>query len=186
MEEGQLADAKGQIVNFRNTIVIMTSNLGMAELTRQAAIGFQSADLTALEASTKKYEEIKANITKTLRDNFRPEFLNRLDHTIVFQPLGKEQISEIIHQQVKTISDRITSLGYELEITDNAIDQLIEVGFDPAFGARSLRRAIAEHVEGPVAEHILSANPKPGSVISIDFSKQNLALKTKRRHKVAA
>lgn len=181
LDEGQLVDAKGQAVNFRNTIIILTSNLGMTELTRQAAIGFQSADFSESERARRKYEEIKSNITKTLRDHFRPEFLNRLDHTIVFQPLGKPEIAQIVGQQLQKIHERVAQLGYELEVSEKAISQLAEVGFDPMFGARSLRRAIADHIEVPLSEHLLTANPKPGSVISIDYLRDNLTLKAKRK-----
>lgn len=186
MEDGQLIDAKGQTVSFRNTIIILTSNLGMAELTRQAAIGFAAATANEEHAAKQRYESIKQNITKTLTDHFRPEFLNRLDHTIVFQPLGKSEISAIIDREINKLIERVTALGYKLDIHDRAKERLISLGYDPAYGARPLRRAITEHIEGPLSDHLLSNEVELGSVIHIDYRKDSLTLKAKRRLKRAA
>jgi ATP-dependent Clp protease ATP-binding subunit ClpC len=180
MDEGQLQDAKGMTVNFRNTIIIMTSNLGMAELTRQAVIGFEADSQSEEEKSRKQYEAVKASITKTLKDQFRPEFLNRLDHTIIFQPLGKEQMLSIAKRQVQLLVDRTEKLGYKLVITTRALAHVAELGYDPAFGARPLRRAVAEHLELPLADYLLTNTVKPGDSIEIDYRKPNLTTKTKR------
>ncbi len=181
LDEGQLVDAKGLSVSFKNTIIIMTSNLGMAELTRQAAIGFGAASGDQAAIAAQRYEEIKNNLTKTLKDHFRPEFLNRLDGVIVFQPLGKEQIGQIIHKELKQLSERVKQLGYELEVEAKAVEQLATIGYDPANGARSLRRTIVEHIEGPLSDHLLAKDLRPGSTITIAYKKDNLRLSARKR-----
>lgn len=180
MDEGQLQDAKGAAVNFRNTIIIMTSNLGMAELTRQAVIGFAAQSGSQEEKSRQQYETVKNSVTKMLKEQFRPEFLNRLDHTIIFQPLGKDQMQEIAKKQVQQLVDRTARLGYKLVVAAKALTHIAELGYDPAYGARPLRRAVAEHLELPLADYLLTNDVKPGDVIEIDYQKANLTTKTKR------
>ncbi len=180
LDEGQLIDARGQAVNFRNTIIIMTSNLGMAELTRQAAIGFGAETQNEEERARKQYEAVKASVNKMLKEQFRPEFLNRLDHIITFQPLGKNELQKIVRLQIQKLIERLAERGYELTITESAIAHVAELGFDPNYGARPLRRAIAEHLELPLADYLLKSNPKPGTVIEIDYTKANLTTKSKR------
>lgn len=153
MEDGYITDAKGRRVNFRNTIMIMTSNIGMAELNRQAAIGFKTKD----KASTKeRYEAIRSRVQDELKQYFRPEFLNRLDKVVIFKPLGLEEVKEIVIRQLNSLSVRLLADGIELETSPEAVDFLADKGFDPEFGARPVRRAITEYIEDPLAELLIA------------------------------
>lgn len=184
-EEGQLLDAKGQSVDFRNTIIILTSNLGMAELTRQAALGFQAESTTEEERAKKRYQEIKAKVVKTLQEQFRPEFLNRLDQILIFQPLGKEEIMTIVRKELAKLAKRVLEQGYKLAITKGAMLRLVELGSDPANGARPLRRAIADNVEAVLADHLLTTVLKSGSTITVDYKDNDLTLKTNQKQRPA-
>lgn len=182
LEDGQLVDAKGLAVNFKNTIIIMTSNLGMAELTRQAVLGFAAQTLDAEAAAKQQYEAVKANVHKTLKEQFRPEFLNRLDHTIIFQPLGKSELHQITAKELEKLQSRIESLGYQVMIEESVIPHIAQLGHDPANGARPLRRAIAEHIEAPLADHLLQKRLKPEEAqLTISLKKDQLRFTTTRR-----
>ncbi len=152
MEDGYLTDAKGRRVNFRNTIIIMTSNIGMAELNRQAVIGFKTAE----GDTTNQYDRIKNQVIEKIKDHFRPEFINRLDKIIVFKPLGKPEIKEIIDRQLSQLNRRLGQDGITLDVADSAKELLSEKGFDPEFGARPIRRVITELIEDPLSDLILS------------------------------
>lgn len=152
MEDGVLTDAKGRQVNFRNAIIILTSNLGMAQLTRQAAIGFQTHN-----ANVHDYDRVEQEVRKALKDTFQPEFLNRLDGTIIFRPLSKPVLLQIVDIHLKQFAERISkTTGLKLEVTDAARELLAEKGYDPEFGARPIRRAIIEHLQDPLASALLS------------------------------
>lgn len=154
MDEGRLTDAKGRTVNFRNTIIILTSNIGMAELTRQAAIGFQANTGNSHEAD---YQRIEHHVRKSLRDKFQPEFLNRLDSTIIFKPLTKQTLLQIVDIHLKQFVERIKKdLNLELEVAEAARELIAEKGYDPEFGARPIKRAITELLQDPLAEAILA------------------------------
>lgn len=153
MEDGYLTDAKGRRVNFRNTTIIMTSNIGMQELNRQAAIGFKTKDG---QAQATRYEQIKSQVLETLKEHFRPEFLNRLDKTIIFQPLAQKEIKEIIDRQLTQLNTRLSREGISLKIEDSAKELIAEKGFDPEFGARPIRRMITELIENPLSDLILN------------------------------
>ncbi len=185
LEDGQLIDAKNQAINFRNTIIIMTSNLGMAELTRQAAIGFSATNQNEEERARRAYERVKQSVSKIIKDHFRPEFLNRLDHTIVFQPLDKAALHKIIHRELSKLTKRVADLGYQLEITERAIHHLAQLGYDPDNGARPLRRAIAEHIEVPLADYLLTNEHKKGTTLELDYRASSLAVKTRRKQRKA-
>ncbi|QQG50077.1 MAG: ATP-dependent Clp protease ATP-binding subunit [Candidatus Berkelbacteria bacterium] len=164
MEDGYLTDAKGRRVNFRNTIIIMTSNIGMAELNRQAAIGFKvgkEADVNA------RYEEIKSQINDKLKENFRPEFLNRLDRVVVFRPLSSEDVSKIVQIQIDKLSNRLLPEGIQIAVEESAREFLAEKGFDPQFGARHVRRVITEYIEDPLSELLLSGKLNKKSPIRV-------------------
>lgn len=154
MEEGILTDAKGRQVNFRHSIIILTSNLGMAALTRQAAIGFQ----TGLDVSQDAvYKRLEQHIAKALKDTFQPEFLNRLDNTVIFRPLSKATLLEIVSVHLARLVERFHhDLGLSLEITPAARDLIAEKGYDPEYGARPVKRAITQYLQDPLAEAILS------------------------------
>jgi ATP-dependent Clp protease ATP-binding subunit ClpC len=153
MEDGYLTDAKGRKVNFRNTIIIMTSNIGMAELNRQAAIGFKTDARTDLET---RYQEIKGQVLDKLKEHFRPEFLNRLDRVVVFRPLNNEDVKRIVQLQINKLTTRLLPEGIDIQIEDSAKEFLAKKGFDPQFGARHVRRVITEYIEDPLSEMLLN------------------------------
>lgn len=173
MEDGYLTDAKGRQVSFKNTIIIMTSNLGMAELNRAQAIGFKTDNG---EASDRRYEEIKTQVVERLKQEFRPEFLNRLDKIIVFKPLGKDDVMKIVDLQIKRLTDRLLPEGIEISIEPSAKEFLAEKGFDPQFGARPVRRVITEYIEDPLSEMLLTGKLSKKAPIRVLRKGEKLAL----------
>jgi ATP-dependent Clp protease ATP-binding subunit ClpC len=165
MDEGVLTDAKGRQVNFRNTIIIMTSNIGMASLTRQAAIGFQSG---GNDQAAEEYARIEHSVGKALKDTFQPEFLNRLDSTIIFKPLTKPTLMQIVDIHLKLLTNRLLKdLDIALDVTDAAKELLAEKGYDPEYGARPIKRAIMELLQDPLAEALLSEKFKEDSAVRV-------------------
>ncbi len=166
LEDGVLTDGQGNRVDFRNTIIVMTSNIGAEKLTKQAAkIGFKTEDEAQKEESA--YEEKKAEVITELKEHVRPEFLNRIDHIIVFNALNQEHIRKIVRNQVDQFAVRLREKGYDLEIDQKAINYLAEKGFDPEYGARPVRRIIQEKVEDEIAEHIVRGIFHEGDTIRI-------------------
>lgn len=163
LEDGYLTDAKGRKVNFRNTIIILTSNIGMAELNHQAAIGFKSPEDKANEG----YDKIKEKVLEELKHNFRPEFLNRLDKIIVFHPLNKEDIRHIVDIQINKLIKRLVKENIDLEISEEARNFIAEKGYDPEYGARPVRRTITEYIEDPLSEAVLSNRFQEGQKIRV-------------------
>lgn len=164
MDEGILTDAKGRKVNFRNTIIILTSNIGMAALSRQAAIGFQS---NAVEVDA-AYSKIEGFVKRALKDTFQPEFLNRLDQTIIFKPLAKTTVEQIAKLHVDELIARINKdFNLNLEIEQSALELIAESGFDPEFGARPIKRAIVDLLQDPLAEAILANRFKNMLVVRV-------------------
>jgi ATP-dependent Clp protease ATP-binding subunit ClpC len=153
MEEGKLADAKGRKVDFRNAIIILTSNIGSSVITREAALGFAGARHE--EGSESDYREMKTKLMRELRKLFRPEFLNRVDEVVVFHELKRDDIEQIVDIQLRRLNERLEEHELTLEITDTARELLVNEGFDPQFGARPLRRAIQRLIEDPLAEKLL-------------------------------
>lgn len=164
LDDGILTDGLGRRVDFRNTIIIMTSNIGVRDLKDfGAGIGF------ATKKSENQDEMMKSTIQSALRKAFSPEFLNRLDDVIVFNSLQRDSLHTIIDLMLKKLLSRVTSLGYNVELTEKAKDFLAEKGYDPQYGARPLNRAIQRYLEDPVAEEILKGDLKDGDVIMADY-----------------
>jgi ATP-dependent Clp protease ATP-binding subunit ClpC len=161
LEEGRLTDAQGRTVDFRNTVLIMTSNLGTQDL-RKANLGFAKVD----EAVT--YERMKEKVTDALKIHFRPEFLNRIDEVIVFHELSRTEVTEIVDLMMRRITTQLAGQGIGLELTDAAKVYLAERGYDPTLGARPLRRAIQRLVEDPVSERLLLKSFHAGEIIVVD------------------
>jgi ATP-dependent Clp protease ATP-binding subunit ClpC len=179
LDEGQLTDSLGRRVDFRNTIVILTSNIG----TRQIAefghgVGF---DTNAKKAT--RDEQTKSILQKALQKTFAPEFLNRIDDVIMFNSLGKEEINKIIDLELKGLYDRVRSLGYQLKIAIPARDFIAERGFDANYGARPLKRAIQKYLEDPMAEVLIKANLKEGDIIHVGFNNVKSEIKIKIQKK---
>ncbi|MDH5597118.1 MAG: ATP-dependent Clp protease ATP-binding subunit [Candidatus Peregrinibacteria bacterium] len=171
LEDGYLTDAKGKKVDFRNTIIVMTSNLGAKQLTEEASkIGFDiSTD--KLKQAEEDFKDRKEQVLKELKNHFRPEFLNRIDKTIVFKPLTSENIEKVVELQLKELDKRLGEKGYSIEATPEAISLLAQLSYKPEYGARPVRRKIQDLIEDPIAERILDGSFKEGAQIIIDRTK---------------
>jgi ATP-dependent Clp protease ATP-binding subunit ClpC len=161
LEEGKLTDNVGRVVDFRNTVILMTSNVGAETVRRQTSIGFGS---TSDEAS---YEKMREKIMDEAKKSFRPEFLNRLDDVIVFRSLSKPDLIEILELEVKKVSERLRGRKIQIVLDDKARDFLTDKGFDPIYGARPMRRAVERHLEDPLAEEILRGNVHDNDPIQV-------------------
>lgn len=179
LDDGVLTDGLGRKVDFRNTIIIMTSNIGARDLKNfGGGIGF------ATKTKQENMDEImKGTIQNALKKAFSPEFLNRLDDVIMFNALGKEEIHRIIDISLGKVFKRIKDLGYEIELTEKAKDYLAEKGFDPNYGARPLNRAVQKHLEDPLAEEILKGDVKEGDTLVADFDEKKNEIKFKVKGK---
>src|SRR5271155_3132572 len=161
LEDGRLTDAQGRTVDFRNAIVIMTSNIGAAEISKNTSIGFTVSDETGMS-----YDDMKNRIMSDLKKVFRPEFLNRIDEVIVFHKLAKGEVKEITHLMINRVRVQVAEHELQLELTDAAKDLLVEKGWDPSMGARPLRRAIQRYIEDPLADEVLrNSHMTPGSTV---------------------
>jgi ATP-dependent Clp protease ATP-binding subunit ClpB len=160
LDEGRLTDRQGHTVDFRNTVVIMTSNLG-SQLIQELSPKATKADL-------------KSTVFEVIAQHFRPEFLNRVDEVVVFQPLEKFQLRAIVELQIATLRHRLKDRNLNLSVTKAAMDHLAQLGYDPAFGARPLRRAIQTYLEDPLAQDLLKAKYVPGETILIDYDGASL------------
>lgn len=165
LEDGQLTDASGRLVSFRHAIVVLTSNIGSDTLTRQAVMGFRSHTSVVKKA----YDEAKIDISKELTDHFRPEFLNRLDKIIYFDPLTERSIATIVQKELTLLSERIKGEGYMVRFTSAVVAYCVKHGFDPLFGARPLKRAITEFIEDKLADLLLSGTVTRQSEICVDI-----------------
>ena len=163
LEEGRLTDAQGRVVDFRNTIIIMTSNVGARDIAQPAPLGFSDSSQRGLSD-----KEIQSRVMSELKKLFRPEFLNRIDEIIVFKSLTEEQIVEIVKLMVGDLRERLIALNMTINLTDAACKFVAKEGTDAAFGARPLRRAIQRLLEDPISEQILEGRWTSGSVIDVD------------------
>ena len=162
LEEGRLTDSQGRKVDFKNTVIIMTTNLGTRDITKGVLTGFQSS-----ENITHDYSRMKAKVNEELKQHFRPEFLNRVDEVVVFPPLDKEQIKQIVDLMIANLAKRMEAQDMKLQITDEARELLADRGFDPVLGARPLRRAIQRDIEDALSERILFGDILPGQVVTV-------------------
>ncbi len=154
LDDGRLTDGQGRTVDFKNTVIIMTSNLG--------------SDVIQEEASKNDYATMKEKVMMVLAQQFRPEFINRIDETVVFHPLASEHIKQIADIQLAKLYERLAEKGFSLEVTDEALAKLAQSGFDPVYGARPLKRAIQHAIENPLAQKLLSGELTTGNTICID------------------
>ncbi|WP_333783298.1 ATP-dependent Clp protease ATP-binding subunit [Lutispora sp.] len=173
LEDGRLTDGKGRTVDFKNTVIIMTSNVGASTIRRQKVMGFTSAVGEKEEA----YERMKDNVMEELKKTFRPEFLNRIDDVIVFHQLEEDHLKKIVDLMLKSLVKRIGELNIEIEVTDAAKALLVKKGYDPIYGARPLRRAIQKMMEDKLSEEMLAGNVKAGSKVLIDSDGEKLIFK---------
>ena len=163
LEEGRLTDSQGRKVDFKNTVIIMTTNLGTRDINKGVLTGFQAVD-----AITHDYSRMKAKVNEELKQHFRPEFLDRVDEVVVFPPLTKEQIVQIVDLMLASLAKRMEAQDMRLEVTDAARRLLADRGFDPVLGARPLRRAIQRDIEDALSERILFGEILPGELVVID------------------
>lgn len=188
LDDGRLTDAKGRHINFKNTIIIMTSNVGASMITNTSKLGFSTSD----DESKDKYEKLKETVTEEMKKAFRPEFLNRIDETIVFAHLTQEEIRQIVDLMLKDLFKRLEERELSVEVTDEVKDHLAKNGYSEAYGARPLRRLIQRKIEDNLAEEILSGKYAPGDTIRITLVDDKIAFekaakkKSKAKEEVAA
>jgi ATP-dependent Clp protease ATP-binding subunit ClpC len=175
LDDGRLTDGQGRAVDFRNTVLIMTSNLGTEFVTRSGSLGFLRRE------GEGKASQAEEKIEKALKDTFRPEFLNRIDEIIVFSPLSLEQMERIVDLQMKEVSERLDEHHLTVELTDSARKWLAREGYDPSFGARPLRRALQKHVESPLSVQLLRGDFAPGDKVLVDVPEGETALVFRRQ-----
>ena len=154
LDDGRLTDGQGRTVDFRNTVIVMTSNLG--------------SDLIQTMAGESQYDEMKAAVMEVVGGHFRPEFINRIDETVVFHPLGQDEIKQIAKIQLEYLNSRLAERDLSIESSEAALSKIADAGFDPVYGARPLKRAIQAEIENPLAQSILSGEFLPGSTIQVD------------------
>lgn len=172
LDDGILTDSQGRKVDFRNTVIIMTSNLGARLITEQKSLGFSAGESNSLRS----YEEIKSDVMGEIKHAFRPEFINRIDDIIVFHQLTEEDIKEIASNMLETLKSRLIANNITAEFTDEAVSKIAKEGFDPVYGARPLRRAIQSEIEDMLAEKMLDGTVKSGDKIKIDYSEDKFVV----------
>jgi len=160
LDDGRLTDGQGRTVDFRNTVIVMTSNLG--------------SHLIQELAGEENYDAMKSALMDVVGQHFRPEFINRVDDVVVFHPLGREHIRKIVDIQLGYLHDRLADRDMRVHLSDEARDKLADAGFDPVYGARPLRRAIQQQIENPLAAEILQGKFKPGDVIEVGVDHDRL------------
>ncbi|KRK97095.1 ATP-binding protein [Secundilactobacillus odoratitofui DSM 19909 = JCM 15043] len=173
LDDGYLTDSKGRKVDFRNTILIMTSNLGATRLRDEKTVGFGAEDKAA------DYKAMADTIRETLKQSFRPEFLNRIDEVVIFHSLQKKELHQIVKLMAKTVIKRISDQGIPVKITPAAIDVIADAGFDPEYGARPIRRALQTKIEDRLSEALLSGEIKPGSQVTLGATRGNITVNVK-------
>ncbi|MBT4624841.1 MAG: ATP-dependent Clp protease ATP-binding subunit, partial [Verrucomicrobia bacterium] len=180
LEEGKLTDSFGRLVDFRNTIILLTSNVGAERLKKGATMGFTAPD------DEQDYERMKENLTEEAKKVFRPEFLNRFDDIVVFRSLGKEELTQILELELAKVEQRLAQRDLHFELDESARDLLRDKGYDPAYGARPMRRAVEKHLEDPMAEEIIRGNLREGETVAISAKDDKLVFiqkKTKAKGK---
>jgi len=169
LDDGRLTDAQGHHIDFRNTVIIMTSNVGAELIRKETAIGFMTKD-----DASQSYERMKEKVLDEMKKKFRPEFLNRIDETIVFRPLSKEDLAKIVDIMMSDLNERLIERGISLSVSKQAKTFIVEKGYDPHFGARPLRRTIEDHIEDPLSEEILRGKFGYGSKIKVEEEENKL------------
>jgi ATP-dependent Clp protease ATP-binding subunit ClpC len=175
LEEGRLTDGQGRVVDFKNTIIIMTTNLGTREITR-GALGF------TLEGDSKNdYEQMKSRVNEALKQNFRPEFLNRVDEVIVFPQLTRDELMQIVDLFISRLQVRLDDRDLKLVLTTSAKERLIQLGYEPSLGARPLRRVVQREIEDAISERILTGTIGNAQDIMVDFINSEFVFVAKDR-----
>jgi ATP-dependent Clp protease ATP-binding subunit ClpB len=171
LDEGRLTDGQGRTVDFKNTVLVMTSNLGSQMIQSMAG---------------SDYQVVKLAVMGEVKTHFRPEFVNRIDEIVVFHALGEEHIKSIARIQLNVLKARLAKMDYGLEISDAALAELAKVGFDPVYGARPLKRAIQSEIENPLAKAVLEGRFAPKDTIAVDYRSGKMVFEKKKTVKAAA
>jgi len=161
LDDGRLTDGQGRTVDFKNTVIVMTSNLG--------------SDVIQLLSGEENYDVMKSAVMDVVSLNFRPEFINRVDETVVFHPLDKSELRGIANIQLGLLQRRLADHDLNLRLQDDVLDRVLEAGFDPVYGARPLKRALQQLIENPLAEHILAGDFVAGSLITAELEDDAVA-----------
>lgn len=172
LDRGRLTDAKGRLVNFKNTIIILTSNVGSEHLQKMAEFGFSHSG----EAKKKKEEETRERISAALKEQFRPEFLNRLDEVIIFNSLGLEEVRQIVDLQIRKVEERLAHKKIKINVSISARNLLAERGFDPDYGVRPLKRKIQQLVLDPLAKMIVDGIVKERDKVKVDVKGKEIVI----------
>ena len=175
LDDGILTDSKGREVDFKNTILIMTSNLGATAIRDEKVVGFEVGE------NKVDHDRMKNRVLEEVKQYFRPEFLNRIDDTIVFHSLEKEHIQEIVKLLTADMMERLEDMDIELKITPAATDIIVKEGYDPEYGARPLKRAIQSEIEDRLSEELLSGNVQSGDRVTVGASKGNITVRVRER-----
>ena len=175
LEDGRLTDSQGRTVDFKNTVIIMTSNVGARSITEHKSIGFNGK-----EDSNKNYEQIKEEVMSELKKQFRPEFLNRVDEIIVFKQLNEQEIEKIVDLMLNASTGRLAERNIKVDVTENMKKHIAKKGFDPLYGARPLRRAIQSLVEDKLAENLLDGKIKDGDRVVMDYQNDEVKISVKK------
>ena len=173
LDEGRLTDGKGRVVNFKNTVIILTSNIGSEYIQKMESIGFSDGD------EKTEYGKTKEKVLESLKNHFRPEFLNRLDEIVVFDILSQEAILEIVSLRVDVVRDRLAGKEINLEVSTEALEYLAKEGYDPQYGARPLNRLIQTKILNPIAEKIISGEAGEGTKIFVSMKAEELYIDIK-------
>jgi ATP-dependent Clp protease ATP-binding subunit ClpA len=178
LDNGRLTDSKGRVVNFKNTVIIMTSNIGAQYIDKMEQIGF-----TTSKENVTEYNTVKEKVTATLKDYFRPEFLNRLDEIIIFDILSKEAIRKIVDIQMSQVRERLEAKEISLDINEKALDYLAREGYNPQYGARPLRRLIQDKILNQISSFIISGAVMKGGLVTIGIKGDELNFEIKKGKK---
>lgn len=173
LDDGRLTDSTGRVVDFRNTVIIMTSNVGARDIVEPKKLGFGALE----ENAARDYEDMKKNVMAELKKTFRPEFINRVDEIIVFHPLNREDIKKIGELMLNETAKRLKQTDIKITFTEEVKDFLAEKGYDKTYGARPLKRTIQEHIEDKLAEAILDNRVKEGDSITISYEDGKITIK---------
>ena len=179
LDEGRLTDSKGRVVNFKNTIIIMTSNIGSQYIQKMEQIGFSN-----LTAGT-EYAQVKERVTEAVKEFFKPEFLNRLDETIIFDVLSKDEVKMIVGLQIEILAKRLLEKEIILEVTKDAVTYISEKSYDPHYGARPIKRFIQTHILNQIASLMLSKKFAKGSIAEVSLDKKGeIVVEAKKPRKI--
>jgi ATP-dependent Clp protease ATP-binding subunit ClpC len=177
LDDGRLTDAKGRTVNFKNTVIIMTSNVGSDAIHNLQSVGFKEE--RSENAKETAETEMRESVMKSLRDRFKPEFLNRLDEIVIFHPVDEKMLSKIVELQIAVVAERLKKQGMSIEVTDTAKSLLATQGYDPSYGARPLKRVIQHKILDPLAMEIINGSIVEGDTIVVDAKKDKIIVEKK-------